>query len=90
MDTLTKTTITQHLDVTRANLSLTSYTPVELSLPFLEDAFHNLEAAIDTLRRARIADWTGPDTKPPCISTNYDALLNIHLTTPQPQACTAR
>lgn len=72
MDTLTKTTIAQHLDVTRANLNLASYTPVELSLPFLEDAYHNLEAAIDTLRIARAAATppvfvgvdlaTGPDT----------------------------
>lgn len=91
MDQLTIDAVTQHLNVTRSNLTLASYAPVALSLPFLEDAFHNLEAAIDTLRRARIADWTGPDTKPPCISTNHDALLNIHLTTtPQPQACTAR
>lgn len=90
MDQLTIDAVAQHLDVTRANLNLASYTPVALSLPFLEDAFHNLEAAIDTLRSARIADWTGPDTKLPCISTNHDALLNIHLTTPQPQACPAR
>jgi hypothetical protein len=55
MDTLTKITIVQHLDVTRANLRMAGYTPVEFSLPFLEDALHNLEAAIDTLRIARAA-----------------------------------
>jgi hypothetical protein len=65
MDTLTKTTVAQHLDVTRANLNLASYTPVELSLPFLEDALHNLEAAIDTLRIARA-------TKAPTVSAGVD------------------
>lgn len=53
MDPTTAQAIAKHLDVTRANLNLASYTPVELSLPFLEDALHNLEAAIDTLRQAR-------------------------------------
>lgn len=55
MNRTTAQTIAKHLDVTRANLNLTSYTPVELSLPFLEDALHNLEAAIDTLRQALAA-----------------------------------
>lgn len=45
--------VANHLDVTRANLNLASYTPVEFSLPFLEDALHNLEAAIDNLKIAQ-------------------------------------
>lgn len=56
MDRLTANTIAKHLDVTRANLNLASYTPVEHALTFLEDALHNLEAAVDTLREARTAE----------------------------------
>lgn len=78
MDRNTAQTIDKHLDVTRANLNLAGYTPVELSLPFLEDALHNLEAAIDTLKLARAERPTviGQD-----LAIGQDATVFVDLTT---------
>jgi hypothetical protein len=54
MDTITANAVRKHLDATQAHLNIAGYIPVELSLPVLEDALHELEAAIDTLRQARL------------------------------------
>lgn len=53
MDTPTRTALADHLAASREALTLVQHVPAEASLPLLEEAFHNLEAAIDTLKQWR-------------------------------------
>lgn len=55
MDTPTRTALADHLAASREALTLVQNVPAECSLPLLEEAFHNLEAAIDTLKQWRKA-----------------------------------
>lgn len=56
MDTATAKAVRTHLDATRHHLETAAHIPADLALPILEDAFHNLEAAIDTIRQSRAAE----------------------------------
>lgn len=76
MDAPTSTAIRTHIDACASSLGHANQVPAELSLPFLEDALHQLEAAVDTLRQARIRDYMGNRPRRIYVSNNPDALLH--------------
>lgn len=76
MDTPTVTAIRTHLDACTGSITHANQVPAELSLPFLEDALHQLEAAVDTLRQARLRDYMGNRPRRVYVSNNPDALLH--------------
>lgn len=76
MDDKTVSTIREHLAACQEHLAIAKQVPTALSLTILEDAMHQLEAAVDTLRQARMADWFGGRPRRIHISTNPDALVH--------------
>lgn len=76
MDNPTVTAIRAHIDACTSSLGHANKVPEELSLPFLEDALHQLEAAVDTLRQARLHDYMGNRPRRVYVSNNPDALLH--------------
>lgn len=76
MDDKTITAIREHLAACKDHLAIADRVPTALSATILEDALHELEAAVDTLRQARLADWFGGQPRRINISTNPDALVH--------------